>query len=413
LVAPLPSPSSYAALWTLDPAVVFLNHGSFGACPKQVLDAQAEWRARVEREPVRFFVRELEQLLDEARGAVAGFVGAQAEDLAFVPNATSAVNTVLWSLAPSFAPGDEILFTDHGYNACANALALLAERTGVKIVVAKVPFPLRSSEQVVDAVMASASAKTRLALIDHITSPTGLVFPIARIVGALAERGIDTLVDGAHGPGMVELALDRLGAAYYAGNFHKWVCAPKGAAMLHVRRDRQAQLRPLVTSHGANSMRTDRSRFRLEFDWTGTMDPSPVLCVPTALRVMAELVPGGWPMLMATNRALALAGRRLLLEEFEQEAPCPDDMIGALAAVPIPAGDPGGPARVGGYADKLQDALVDVHHVQVPIMPWPRSPERLVRIAAQLYNAPEQYDYLAGALRTELANEGKLSETFR
>ena len=392
--------------------MAFLNHGSFGACPKPVLDAQAEWRARLEREPVRFFVRELEQLLDEARGAVAGFVGAQADDLAFVPNATSAVNTVLWSLAPSFAPGDEILFTSHGYTACANALSGLAERTGVRVVVAQVPFPVSGADAVVAAVLAAATPRTKLALIDHITSPTGLVFPIAKIVAGLAERGIDTLVDGAHGPGMVQLALDELGAAYYAGNFHKWVCAPKGAAMLHVRRDRQAQMRPLVTSHGASSTRTDRSRFRLEFDWTGTMDPSPVLCVPTALRVMGELLPGGWPMLMASNRALALAGRRLLLDEFEQPAPCPDDMIGALAAMPIPAGDADGPPRQGGFADKLQDALVDVHHIQVPIMPWPRSPERLVRIAAQLYNTPEQYDYLAGALRTELANEGRLDATF-
>jgi isopenicillin-N epimerase len=411
VVAPLPAPSSYASLWTLDPAVAFLNHGSFGACPKPVLEAQDEWRARLEREPVRFMVRELEQLLDDARGAVAGFVGAEADDLAFVPNATSAVNTVLWSLAPTFAPGDEILFTDHGYNACGNALAALARLTGVKVVVAAVPFPLEAASEVTDAVLAAVTPRTKLALIDHITSPTGLVFPIEAIVRGLAERGVDTLVDGAHGPGMVALELEKLGAAYYAGNFHKWVCAPKGAAMLHVRRDRQERLRPLVTSHGASSARVDRSRFRLEFDWTGTMDPSPILCVPTALRVLGEQLPGGWPMLMASNRALALAARRLLLDEFDQPAPCPDDMIGALAAMPIPAGERHAP-RAAAYHDVLQDALVDKHHVQVPIMPWPRAPQRLIRVSAQLYNAPEQYDYLAGALRTELANEGKLSETF-
>jgi isopenicillin-N epimerase len=398
-------------MWTLDASVTFLNHGSFGACPTAVLEAQAEWRARLEREPVAFFVRDLEQLLDEARGAVAGFVGCDAEDLAFVPNATTGVNAVLGSLAPTFAPGDEILFTNQGYGACANALALLAERTGIRVVVANVPFPLARPDEVVDAILAAATPRTKLALVDHITSPTGVVFPIARIVAALAERGIDTLVDGAHGPGMVPLELEQLGAAYYAGNFHKWVCAPKGAAMLHVRRDRQARIRPLVTSHGASAPRQDRSRFRLEFDWTGTNDPTSVLCVPTALRVMGGLLPGGWPMLMASNRALALAGRRLLAEEFDQALPCPDEMIGSLAALPLPDGDVAPPTGTP-YADALQEALVSRHHIQVPIMPWPARPKRLVRIAAQIYNAPEQYDYLAGALRTELANEGRLDASF-
>ncbi len=407
-----PAPSAFAPLWTLDPKVVFLNHGSFGACPTPVLEAQSEWRARLEREPVKFFVRDLEQLLDEARGAVSGFVGCDAEDLAFIPNATTGVNAVLQSLAPTFSAGDEILFTNQGYNACGNALDLLAERTGVRIVVAPVPFPLTGPDVVVDAVLAAVTPRTRLALLDHITSPTGVVFPIARLVAQLAERGIDTLVDGAHGPGMLQLELDALGSAYYAGNFHKWVCAPKGAAMLHVRRDRQALIRPLVTSHGANSPRKDRSRFRLEFDWTGTNDPTSVLCVPTALRVMGSLLPGGWPMLMATNRALALAGRRILAEEFDQPLPCPDDMIGSLAALPLPDGNLTAPTATP-YADDLQEALESRHHIQVPIMAWPSRPSRLIRIAAQIYNAPEQYDYLAGALRTELANEGRISESFR
>jgi isopenicillin-N epimerase len=405
------APSAFASLWTLDPNVTFLNHGSFGACPTPVLEAQNEWRARLEREPIRFFVRDLEQLLDEARTAVSGFVGCDPEDLAFIPNATTGVNAVLQSLASGFEPGDEILFTNHGYNACGNALDLLAERTGVRIVIAQVPFPLSGPDAVVEAVLAALTPRTRLALIDHITSPTGIVFPIERIVAELAARGVDTLVDGAHGPGMLQLELDQLGAAYYAGNFHKWVCAPKGAAMLHVRRDRQARIRPLVTSHGANSPRKDRSRFRLEFDWTGTSDPTAVLCVPTALRVMGELLPGGWPMLMATNRALALAGRRLLAEEFEQPLACPDEMIGSLAAVPLPDGNPGPPVGTP-YADELQEALERRHGIQVPIMSWPARPKRLVRIAAQIYNAPEQYDYLAGALRTELANEGRITDSF-
>ncbi len=409
--AAAPEASLASSLWTLDPAVTFLNHGSFGACPRPVLEAQTEWRARMEREPIRFFVRDLEQLLDEARGAVAGFLAADQADLAFVPNATTAVNTVLHSLAPTLAAGDELLVTSHGYNACTNAARATAARHGFRVVVADVPFPLSSPDAVVDAVLAAVTPRTRLALLDHITSPTGLVFPIENLVEKLAERGIDTLVDGAHGPGMVPLELDALGAAYYTGNFHKWVCAPKGAAFLHIRRDRQELVRPIVTSHGASCPRTDRSRFRLEFDWTGTCDPSAVLCVPTALRVMGELLPGGWPMLMAQNRALVLAGRRLLAEEFDQPMPCPDVMIGALAALPLPDGDLV-PTRRTVYPDALQDALVDQHHIQVPIFPWPAPPKRLVRIAAQFYNRPDQYDALAGALRTELANEGRISDAF-
>jgi isopenicillin-N epimerase len=397
--------SSLADRWTLDPQVTFLNHGSFGACPRAVLDAQGEWRARLEREPVRFFVRDLERLLDEVRGAIAGFVGADADDLALVPNATTAANAVLGSLA--FEPGDEIVCTDHGYNAVANVLRRTAERTGARVVVARVPFPLAGPDEVVAAVLAAVGPRTRLAVLDHITSPTALVFPIAELVAALAERGVDTFVDGAHGPGQVPLDLGALGAAYYTGNFHKWCCAPKGAAMLHVRRDRQAGLRPAVISHGANSPRTDRSRFRLEFDWTGTSDPTAILCVPTALRVLAELVPGGWPMIMAQNHALAVAGRREVAEELDLPIPCPEDMLGAMAALPLPDG-PATPPRSSLYADALQDALVEAHHVQLPIIPWPAPPKRLVRLSAHLYNEPAHYDRLAVALRRALVAEGSL-----
>lgn len=395
----LESPAAPPALWPLDPAVTFLNHGSFGSCPRPVLEYQSQLRARLERQPVRFFVRDLEGLWDEARACLAAFVRADADDLVFVPNATAGVNTVLRSL--EFRPGDELLVTDHEYNACRNALEVTAARAGARVVVASVPFPVRRAEEIVAAVVEKMSPRTRLALVDHVTSQTGLVLPVAAIVEALGREGVDVLVDGAHAPGMVPLDVKALGAAYYTGNCHKWLCAPKGAALLYVRRDRQEAIRPLVISHGANSPRTDRSRFLIEFGWMGTGDPTAALSVPEALRVMAAQRPGGWPEVMQRNRALALAGRQLLADALAVELPCPDSMIGALASLPLPDAAGGAPPPKSPlYLDPWQDRLLAEHGIEIPIIPWPAPPKRLIRISAQLYNSLPQYRRLAEALQT-------------
>ncbi len=377
--------------WRIDPAVTLLNHGSYGACPIAVQEAQQQLRERMERQPCQFLTRDVEGLLDSALAELGAFVGAQPQDLAWVRNATMGVNTVLRSLR--LQPGDELLTTDHAYNACRNALDFVAQGHGARVVVVQVPFPIADFAQIQSALLAAVTRRTRLLLIDHVTSPTGLVLDVAQLVPAMQALGVDVLVDGAHAPGMLPLDLDALGAAYYTGNCHKWVCAPKGSAFLHVRRDRQAGIRPLCISHGANDPRTDRSRFQLEFGWTGTDDPTPWLCVPAALRCVGSLQPGGWPARMKANHQLVLAARDLLCDALGVPAPCPDAMLGSLAAVPLPPGD----------AAKLGDALLFVEGIEVPIMPWPAAPQRLLRVSAQAYNHLAQYQRLADALPRHLA----------
>ena len=371
--------------WRLDDSTHFLNHGSFGATPRVVLERQRELRDQLEAEPVRFMVRELEPLLDAARNRLADFVVARAADLAFVTNATTGVNAVLRSL--DFQPGDELLTTNHGYNACTNVLRFVAERTGVKVVIAPVPFPASSAEVLAHAVLAGVTGRTRLVLLDQITSPTALVFPIARLVRELEGRGIPVLVDAAHAPGQVALALDETGASFTTGNLHKWVCAPKGAAFLHVRADWQARIRPAVISHGANSTRKDRSRFQLEFDWVGTQDPTAALCVPAAIDFMGSLVAGGWPALMALNQADAIAARSRLLEVVGGPPPCPPELLGAMASVVVPDA----PADLG-------ERLFRDFHIEVPVIPF--EGQTLVRVSLQRHVRPGDVPALAAALRT-------------
>jgi isopenicillin-N epimerase len=355
----------------------------------------------MEANPVRFLSRELDERLETARRALAAFVGAEADDLAFVINATSGVNAVLRSLP--FAAGDELLTTDHAYNACKNTLDFVARRAGAIVVVAGLPFPVRSPSDVVQAVLARVTPRTRLAVLDHVTSATALVLPVALLVAELAARGVDVLVDGAHAPGMVDLDLGALGAAYYSGNCHKWLCAPKGAAFLWVRRDRQAGVHPLTISHGANVIRAGRSPFRLEFDWMGTDDPTPWLTVPKAIAYLGSLVPGGWPALRARNRDLALHARRLLCEVAGTAPPCPDEMVGSIASVRLPDGLT---TDIGWHRpDPLQAGLYERWRIEVPVMSWPAAPRRLLRVSAQLYNRGEHYARLADALRKELADE--------
>jgi len=391
--------------WRLDPNITFLNHGSFGACPTAVLAVQHDLRERMEAEPVRFLYQDLPGLLDDARVSVARFLGADPDGLAFVTNATTGVNTVLQSLR--FVPGDELLTDDHEYNATINAMQATAARDGARVVVAPVPFPTAGPSDVVDALLAAVTPRTRLVVVSHVTSPTGLILPIAALVAELDRRGIDTLVDAAHAPGMLPVAIDALGAAYWTGNGHKWLCGPKGAAMVWVREDRRAAIHPLVASHGANEPLAGRSRFRHEFDWTGTADPTAYLALPAAIEWMAEQAPsdGGWPGVMAANHALAVAGRDRVAAALGVGAPAPDSMLGSMAALPLPGMTDEAVGAALGRAFQTEDGI------QVPIGPWPVRAARaegaaptsiLIRISSQRYNELADYDRLASALKRRL-----------
>lgn len=385
--------TEWARLWPHRPDVLYLNHGSFGSCPTAILAFQHALQDEMEREPTEFLARQLTKRLAEARAALGSFVGADPDDLAFVVNATAGVNAVLRSL--EFRAGDELLTMDHAYGACWKTMEYVAARAGAKVVVAKVPFPLASEDEVVAPILAAATPRTKLAMIDHVTSPTALVFPIARIVRELAARGVDTLVDGAHALGMVKIDLRAIGAAYYTANAHKLLCAPKGAAFLHVRRDRQRAIHPLVISHAYDPALRD-AKFRAEWDWTGTVDPTAWLAIPECLRYLGSLVDGGWPALMARNRALALAARDILAKSLGVGAPCPDSMIGAMASVPLPAVDPKSPiARLD--QDNIMKWTFD-RGIESWFFPWPCAGGKVVRASCQLYNDESQFRRLAALL---------------
>jgi isopenicillin-N epimerase len=381
--------------FVLNPRVHFLNHGSFGACPRAVLARQAELRAELESDPVQFMVCQLPHRLANAREVLANFLHADLDGLALVPNATTGVNAVLRSLP--FKTGDEILITNHGYNACCNAARFVAQRAGAQVVVADIPFPITSPQQAVTAIVSAVTRNTRIAVIDHIASPTALILPIESIVQQLQERGVDVLVDGAHAAGMVPVNVNRLNAAYYTGNCHKWLCAPKGAGFLWVRKDRRALIHPTVISHGMNARLRDRSRFQLEFDWTGTTDPTAMLCIPAAIKVIGQLVDGGWSELMSRNRKLAIAARRLMLESLRSPPACPESMLGSMASVRLPV------AADGGHADPLdtdpiQTRLYHDYQIEVPIFPFPAARQRMLRLSAHLYNNLDDYRILADVL---------------
>ncbi len=372
------------ALWSLDPSRAHLNHGSFGAVPIPVQRAQDELRGRVEANPMEKLSRTLKGELDEARAVASRFLGGDVEGFAFVPNVTTAVNSVLAS-APLHT-GDEVLITDQAYGAVRFAAERICAAKGVKVVVTPVPLPKRQSGELVKAVVAGVTPETRLALVDHIASPTGLVFPITELVTELHRRGVLVLVDAAHAPGMVHVDLETLNADFWTGNFHKWCCSPRGSAGLWVQEDHRKTVAPIITSWYLNE------GYPCSFRWLGTDDYTPYLAVPAALEFMDNL---GWERVRNHNRNLARVGRevvRAALGTDPATSPELDHLFEAMTLVRLPEGV----VATEEDARALQILIAKKLNTETSPIAWNGS--GYLRLSAQVYNAPAEYERLAAGL---------------
>lgn len=370
--------------WTLDEGMYFLNHGSFGATPAHVLEAQRDWQARMESQPVRFMTKTLPAALRDAADKLGRFLGTAGERIALVDNATTGVQAVLRSHA--WRAGDELVIADHAYQAIRQGVAALAAQRGVRVVEAVIPYPLRRSEDIVEAYLAALSPRTRLVVLDHVFSPLALVTPVGQVIGACRQRRIPVLVDGAHAPGMLALDLDTLGADWYVGNCHKWLLSAKGCAFVYASAEAAAQVQPLVVS-------LNRGKgFPHEFDWQGTRDYSAWLSVSTAIDFLHAL---GVERYRTYLDRLAHEVAAKLADAWDIVLPAPAEAYAAMVTLPFPA-------RVDGEANAdvaqhWHDRLWQEHRIEVPVLAF--NARLWLRLSAQVYNEPSDYLVLTDALK--------------
>jgi isopenicillin-N epimerase len=377
------------SLFLLDPDLVFLNHGSFGACPLPVLEARQRWEFAMERNPVEFLGRRSASLLRQAREALASVVGAQASDLVFVPNATTAVNIVAASLPLS--PGDEVLATDHEYGACLATWERACARAGATLRRVSIPLPFER-DRFVATVMAATTPRTRLVFASHIASTTALIFPVAALCAQARERGILTLIDGAHGPGQIDLDLAAIGADFYTGNTHKWLCAPKGSGFLHARAGHHAMLHATVTSwgyvagaggHAGFDAYTGQTLLERRLQWQGTRDLSAWLSVPAAIDFQRD---HDWLSVRARCHAMATALMHRVADRTGLAPIGADDDFAQMVPLPVPHTD----------AEALRARLFEHHRIEVPVTQ--HDGRTFVRVSVQGYNSDDDLAALEAAL---------------
>ncbi len=406
-ISSIPQLPHLADQFLLRDGITFLNHGSFGACPRPVFAAYQRWQRKLEQQPVDFIQRRLPALLAQARQGLGDFVGAAGDDLVFVPNATHGVNIVARALAQTLQPGDEVLTTDHEYGAVNNAWRFVCQQRGAKYVTQPTPTPLDSTprgiDAFVDSLWAGVTPRTRILALSHLTSPTALIFPVAALCKRARAAGILTVVDGAHVPGHLDLDLSALGADFYTGNCHKWLCAPKGAGFLYAKPEQQPLLEPLVVSHGWSRAQSG-STFLDYFSWTGTADPAAYLSVALSSVALSETGENesaigfqqrhDWTAVRTACHALAAQARDHLLALGEEAALGDEASFGQMVAVPLPRNRV---AAAGGVA-AVHGRLWTEFCVEVPVFVWNERP--LVRVSIQTYNAVADVERLVTALET-------------
>lgn len=375
-------------LWALDDDMIFLNHGAYGATPRELFAAQDEWRARMEAQPVRFFMNDLPGLIRESATALAAFVDAPAMRTVLLENATSGINAVLRSL--KFAPGDRIVTTDHVYNAVRNTMRFAAERSGATVIEAPVALPLRDSADIVRAVEAAIDERTKLVVIDHIASPSALRFPVRDVVRLCRSYAIPVLVDGAHAPGHIDLSVADIDADWYVGNAHKWLCAPKGLAFLTAR-ESAAEIHPTTISHAYGQ------GFAAEFGKIGTRDPSSWLCAGAAIDFHRRL---GGSQLRHRNASLAKAASLRLADELGTDLAGPPAEFDAMVSIRLP----GDFAATAENAAEIRNRLWDDHRVEALVVALAGS--LWLRLSAHAYNDEEDFTPLPAMLRATLAATG-------
>jgi isopenicillin-N epimerase len=378
--------------WLLEAEVVHLNHGTVGATPRSVLAAQQGIRDEIERNPARFMLRELAgPLVGEARGAeprirraaneVGEFVGARGEDLVFVDNTTTAVNAVLRSL--DFRAGDEVLLFEQCYGALRRAAEYVMRRVGGSVRLVPFLFPGATPDGVIRGLKAAITPRTRLAIVDHITSPSALVLPLAELAQVCHEQGVAVLADGAHAPGAIPVDISSLGVDWYTGNLHKWAWAPRSSAILWADRARQAEVHPTTISWGLDQGMTE------EFDWQGTRDPTPHLAAPAGIAFMRDL---GVARVQSYNHDLALEAGALLSRRWRTELPAPASMIGTMIAVTLP--ERAGTTQA--QAERLRDVLLYDAGIEIALQTL--DSRIYARISAQVYNELDDIERLASAV---------------
>ena len=380
--------------WSLRPGVTYLNHGSFGPSPKSVIAARQAWIERLESEPMDFLVRQLETLLAEARQKLAPFCGTSAENILFVDNATFGMNIVAQSLP--LAAGDEILLTDHEYGAVTRIWRRVCEQTGAILKIARLPDPITSRDDVVDAIAMAVTPQTRVAIISHVTSPTAVTLPVAAICRRLRSTTsrLRICIDGPHAPGIVPLEIDRLDCDFYAASGHKWLSGPFGSGFLYVHPRMQRQLRPLIVSWG-DSLTGAAANWRDEFTWLGTRDPSPFLALPVAVEFLEKI---GLETFRETTHSLAQYAREKIVALTRLEPLVPDspEWYGPMIALPLPAALSETKSGAG-RTHSLQVALWERDQIEIPVTQW--RGRRFLRVSCHLYNNREEIDRLTEALR--------------